>query len=131
MRINGWILFAGIMMVLIGTMTAINGLRAMIADEQYLVTNEAVVAFDLSAWGFIHLVEGIIVVLAAFALIRGAVWARFVAAILAGVTAISYIGFIDAAPFWSIAVIGICVIVIYSVCTMGKADEEVEIPTQM
>jgi hypothetical protein len=135
MRINGWILFAGIMMVLAGTMTAINGLRAMIDDKHYLYGGAGgsgtVVAFDTSAWGFIHLVLGIIVVLAAFALMRGATWARFVCAVLAGLTAIAYIGFIDVAPFWSIAVIGLCVVIIYSVCTMGRLDEEVEVPVQM
>ncbi len=121
------------MMVMAGTMTAINGLRAMIDDKHYAYGNASgtVVAFDTSAWGFIHLVLGVIVVLAAFALLRGATWARFVCAVLAGLTAIAYIGFIDVAPFWSIAVIGLCVVVIYSVCTMGRTDEEVELPIQM
>jgi hypothetical protein len=128
MRVNGWILFAGIMMVILGTMSAINGLIAIINDEVYVVTDEQVVAFDFTMWGWIHLLVGVVVVFAAFALIRGAVWARLVCAILAGLTIIAQVGTIQAYPFWSIAMIAISVAVIFSVCTMGRADEEVELP---
>jgi hypothetical protein len=128
MRINGWIFFAGIMMVILGTMSAINGLIALINDEVYLVTKEQIVAFDFTTWGWIHLIVGIIVVFAGFALYSGALWARIIAAILAGVVIIEQIGLIQAYPFWSIAMIGISIAVIFSVCTMGKADEEIELP---
>jgi hypothetical protein len=131
MRINGWILFAGIMMVVMGTMSAINGLIAIFKDEVYVVTDENIVAFDFTVWGIIHLIVGVIVVLAAFALLRGETWARFVAAILAGLAIVAQVGTIQYYPFWAIAMIAISVTVIYAVCTMGRADEEVEIPMQM
>ena len=127
-RINGWIFFAGIMMIILGTMSAINGLIALFNDDVYLVTKEQIVAFDFTAWGLIHLILGIVVVLAAFALLNGAVWARIVCAILAGLVIIEQIGTIQAYPFWSIAMIAISVAVIFSVSTMGRADEEIELP---
>jgi hypothetical protein len=128
MRINGWILFAGIMMVVTGTMAAINGLIALIHDEVYVVGEERVVAFDFTTWGLIHFILGVVVVLAAFALLRGETWARFVAAVIAGLSIISQVAFIEAYPFWSLAIIGIDVAIIWAVCTMGRADEEVELP---
>lgn len=118
-------------MVVMGTMSAINGLIAIFKDEVYVVTDENIVAFDFTTWGIIHLIVGIIVVLAAFALLRGETWARFVAAILAGLSIVAQVGTIQYYPFWAIAIIAIDVAIIYAVCTMGKADEEVEIPTQM
>jgi hypothetical protein len=127
-RVNGWVFFAGLMMVILGTMSAINGLIALINDEVYLVTNEQIVAFDFTTWGWIHLIVGIIVVLAGFALFSGSIWARFVAAIMAGVVIVEQIGTIQAYPFWSISMIAISVAVIFSVCTMGRADEEIELP---
>lgn len=127
MRVNGWILFASIMMVVVGTMGAINGLIALINDEIYVVGSERIIAFDFTTWGWIHLILGIIVVLAAFALLQGAMWARILAAVLAGMSIISQVGTIEAYPFWSIAMIGISIGIIFSVCTMGKADEEVEL----
>ena len=78
MRINGWILFASIMMIVVGTMGALNGLIALINDEIYVVTADSIIAFDFTTWGWIHLILGIVVVLAGFALVSGAVWARIV-----------------------------------------------------
>ena len=126
MRINGWILFASIMMIVVGTMGALNGLIALINDEIWIVTADSIWAFDFTTWGWIHLILGIVVVLAGFALMSGAVWARILAAILAGASIVSQVGTIQAYPFWSIAIIGIDIAVLYAVCTMGRADEEIE-----
>ena len=127
MRINGWILFASIMMIVVGTMGALNGLIALINYEIWIVTADSIIAFDFTTWGWIHLILGIVVVLAGFALVSGAVWARIVAAILAGMSIVSQVGTIEAYPFWSIAIIGIDIAVLYAVCTMGRADEEIEL----
>jgi len=127
MRINGWILFASFMMIVVGTMGALNGLIALINDEIYVVTADSIIAFDFTTWGWIHLILGIVVVLAGFALLSGAVWARIVAAILASMSIVSQVGTIEAYPFWSIAIIGIDIAVLYAVCTMGRADEEIEL----
>ena len=127
MRINGWILFASFMMIVVGTMGALNGLIALINDEIYVVTADSIIAFDFTTWGWIHLILGIVVVLAGFALLSGAVWARIVAAILASMSIVSQVGTIEAYPFWSIAIIGIDIAEIYAVCTMGRADEELEL----
>jgi hypothetical protein len=128
MRVNGWILFAGIMMILIGTMNAINGLIAIFDDQFIVATGSRVFLFDVTAWGWIHLLLGIVIVLAAFSLLQGAVWARLVAALMAGLSIVAQIAYIDTYPFWSLAIIGISVAVIYSVCTMGRTDEEIELP---
>jgi len=114
-------------MIVVGTMSAINGLIALLDDEVYVVTKEHIVAFDFTTWGWIHLILGIVIVFAAFSLLSGAVWARIVAAILAGMSIISQVGTIEAYPFWSIAIIAIDMAVIFAVCTMGKADEEIEL----
>jgi hypothetical protein len=128
MRVNGWIFFAGIMMVILGTMSGINGLIALFNDDIYLVTKDQIVAFDFTVWGIVHLILGLVVIWAAFSLFSGAVWARVVTAILAGLVIIEQIATIQAYPFWSIAMIGISVAVIFSVSTMGRADEEIELP---
>jgi hypothetical protein len=128
MRINGFILFAGIMMAILGTMSAINGLIALFNDEAYIVTDQNVIGLDFTTWGWVHLIVGIIVVFAGFGLMSGAIWARLVAALLAGVVIVEQFGTIQAYPFWSVAMIGISIAIIYSVCTMGRVDEEVELP---
>ena len=115
-------------MVLSGTMTAINGLIAILNDKIIVVGEQHIVAFDVTVWGWIHLILGIVVVMAAFALLNGAVWARLVAAIMSVGVVLSQVAYIGVYPFWSLAIIAISVMVIYSVCTMGRADEEIELP---
>ena len=131
MRINGWIMFAAIMMMVGGTMSAFNGLIAIFKDEVYVVGDENIVALDFTSWGIIHLILGVIVIFAAFALLRGETWARFIAAVLAGISIVAQVGLVQYYPFWALAIIAIDVAVIYAVCTMGRTDEEMEIPTSM
>src|ERR1044072_3184377 len=65
----GWIAFAGVMMVLLGTFHAIQGLVALFQDEYFLVAKSGLtVHVDYTAWGWIHLILGIIIALAGFAL---------------------------------------------------------------
>jgi hypothetical protein len=93
----------------------------------YVVGEEQVVAFDFTTWGWIHLLIGVIVVFAGFALLNGSLWARLVAAAMAGISIFSQVAFIQAYPFWSLAIIGIDIAVIWAVCTMGRADEEIDL----
>ena len=72
----GFTMFAAIMMILIGAFHALAGLSGIIKDNFYAVTPNYVLKFDVTTWGWIHLIFGIIIVLAGFALFSGAVWAE-------------------------------------------------------
>ena len=74
----GWAHFASMMMILIGVFHAIAGLSGIIKDNFYAVLPNYVLKFDVTTWGWIHLIGGIVVVLAGFSLFSGAVWARTV-----------------------------------------------------
>ena len=70
---SGWVDFAGMIMILVGIMHAIEGLVGIFK----------VVSVDYTTWGWVHLIVGIVVVLAGFALMTGAMWARIVGICLA------------------------------------------------
>jgi len=79
----GWIIFAGTMLVILGIFHAIQGLVALFNDSVYLVGPKGlVINVDYTAWGWIHLIGGIIVVLAGVALFAGKMWARILAVIV-------------------------------------------------
>jgi hypothetical protein len=93
----GWISFAGIMLIMIGTFHAIAGLAGIFENEFYsdvpAAGTEATgdvyfLQFDATTWGWIHLIGGIIVLFAGVGLFRGAVWARTVGVIVAVISAI-------------------------------------------
>ena len=116
----GWIWFAGIMMIVMGSFNAIEGLVALFRGEYYVVTEEQVLVFDITAWGWITLLIGILVALAGGALLSGAAWARVVAVVLAVVNAVAQMAFVSVHPMWSTIVIVLCVTVIWAVVVHGS-----------
>ncbi|MEV6237734.1 hypothetical protein [Lentzea sp. NPDC051838] len=119
----GWIWFAGIMMIVMGSFNAIEGLVALFRGEYYVVTETQVLVFDITTWGWITLLIGILVALAGGALLSGAAWARVVAVVLAVVNAVAQLAFVSVHPLWSTIVIALCVTVIWAVVVHGpEAD---------
>jgi hypothetical protein len=116
----GWAAFAGIMMILIGGFSAIQGLAAVIKDTFYAVTPNYIFEFNVTTWGWIHLVLGIVVVLAGFGVFTGAVWARTVGVIVACLSAIANFAWLPYSPVWSIAIITVNVLVIYALTVHGR-----------
>ncbi len=116
----GWIFFAGIMMILVGTFQAIDGLIALFKDELYVVRpNGLVVNVDYTAWGWTHLVLGVLLVAAGYAVFSGRVWGRTLGVIAAMVSAIINFAFIPAYPIWSLLIITVDVLVIYALIAHG------------
>ena len=116
----GWAAFAAFMMILIGGFHAIQGFAAVLKDDFYAVTPNYVFEFDVTTWGWIHLIGGIIVVLAGFAIFSGAVWARTIGVIMAFLSAIANFAWLPYSPVWSAIAITICVLVIYALTVHGR-----------
>ena len=117
---TGWVAFASTMMVLLGTFQAVEGLVAIFDDGYYRVTQGGLVlSVDYTAWGWAHLLLGLLIVLAGIGVMAGNLAARTVAVILAGLSAIANILFIEAYPLWSIIVITVDVLVIYALTVHG------------
>ncbi|WP_291410396.1 hypothetical protein [Actinophytocola sp.] len=115
----GWIWFAAVMMVLVGTFNAIYGLVALFEDTYFTATSQGLLVFDLTQWGWIHLIVGAAAVIAGFALLIGATWARVLAVVLAVLNAIAQLAFMSAYPAWSLIVIALDVLVIWAVIVHG------------
>ena len=116
----GWTTFAGIMMILIGVFHAIAGLSGIIKDNFYAVLPNYVLKFDVTTWGWIHLIGGIVVVLAGFSVWNGAVWARTVGVIIAAASALVSFAWIPLYPIWSLVLIAIDVTVIWALTVHGR-----------
>ena len=125
---SGWygmVVFAATMMIVLGTFHAIAGLVALFRDDYFLVTRSGlVIDVDYTTWGWVHLLLGILVVVAGAALYAGATWARFVAVVVAMVSAIVNLAFLSAYPLWSVIMIAVDVLVIYAVTAHGGPADE-------
>ena len=117
----GWITFAGTMMMIIGSLHVVQGLVAVFNDEYYLVTkNGLTVHLDYTAWGWTHIIAGLIVIGAGLGAFAGQMWARVVGVILASVSILLNFAFMPSYPFWSAIVIAMDVFVIMALTVHGK-----------
>ena len=115
----GGTIFAASMMLMIGVFQGITGLVAIFNDEWYVKSANYTFDLDITAYGWIHLILGIIIFLAGLGLFAGQVWAAMVAIFLAILIAIDNFFFIPYYPFWSILIIALCVWVVWALTRPG------------
>lgn len=116
-----WVLFAGCMMIILGTFQVIGGLVAVFNDGYYVVTsNNLLVSVDYTGWGWVHLIIGALVLPAGFGVLGGQTWARIVGIVFAGLSAIVNLGFLAAFPVWSALMIVLDVVVLYALSIHGR-----------
>ena len=119
----GYIAFAGIMMVVLGIFHAMMGLVGTFEEDYYAVGSSGLMLeVDYTGWGWVHLILGVVVACAGFALTRGETWARIVAVVVSVISAIVNLAFMSAYPIWSVIMITICFFVIYAVTVHGDRN---------
>jgi len=114
--------FAGVMMILVGFFQAIAGFSALLEDKVYVVGQEYIFTYDATTWGWIHLLLGVILILAGLGVLRGSVVGRTIAVIIVGVSAIANFIFLLGwnQPVWSILIIALEVAIIWALTAHGR-----------
>jgi hypothetical protein len=120
---TGMVLFAGIVMIVSGVFQALAGITAIFQGSFYAVTPKYVYELDVSTWGWIHLVLGVVVLLAGFGVMSGNLLARIVGIVLAVLSAFANFMFIPHYPIWSLLIIGLDVLVIWALAVSGQPAE--------
>jgi hypothetical protein len=112
----GWIAFAGILLLVVGSIDFVQGLIALFEDEYYVVTQSGFLVVDLTAWGWIMLIWGVLLVLGGLGLLSTQSWARWFAIVVVCLNFIAQLGFLGNSqyPLWSLTVIALNVIVLYA-----------------
>ena len=127
-QVSGWAvglaLFASTMMIMIGIFHAITGLAAIIENTFYVVGREYAFEVDVTVWGWIHLVLGVVLFFAGWAVLSGRIWARVLGITLAVLSAVANFLFIPYYPFWSILIIALNVFVIWGLSVYGRREAE-------
>jgi hypothetical protein len=113
---TGWVGFAGVLMVVIGILNFFQGLIAIIRDDYYVLTPEQIIIFDLTVWGWIMLIWGLLLALAGAGLVAGRGWARWFAIVVVGLNFIVQLGFVGSSQYtlWALTVLALNVLVLYA-----------------
>ena|SRR3990167_3300165 len=111
-------------MIIRGLLEGVFGLVALLKDTYLVVGKESLVVFDYTTWGWLHLLAGLFILWAGMALINGSRWARVVAILLASVSVIGNLLYINTYPLWGIFAIVVDLIIIYALTVHGDEVQE-------
>jgi hypothetical protein len=124
----GWRSFAGVLLIITGFFNCIDGLVAIINANriQGVVNGNATLPItdNVSDWGWVVLIVGIIMVAAGFAIFSGAMWARVFGIVVAAVNMIVQFTYLAHFPFWSFTMILVDMLVIYGLVVYGRVELE-------
>jgi hypothetical protein len=112
-------------MIVAGVFQALAGLVALFRNEVYVIGLNYVYSFDVTTWGWIHLIVGIVVAVAGVAVLAGQTWGRVVGVALAVVSMLVNFMFIPYYPVWSLLIIALDVFVIWALCTSPREAVDV------
>jgi hypothetical protein len=116
--------FAAVLMIFGGVMAIFEGASAIAKDAVFVAGRDYLFRFNLTGWGWIHLVLGILIVIAGCMLFTGAVWARVVGIVLAGMSAVANFLWLPHYPLWSLVLIAIDIFIIWALCVNPFQEEE-------
>ena len=114
----GWIVFAGIMMMIVAILNVIYGIAA-IGNSKFFVADQKYILSSLNGWGWITLIIGIVQGIAAFSIWAGNQFGRWIGILVAGLSAIAALLSLPAYPFWSLAVFAVDILIIYGLAAYG------------
>jgi hypothetical protein len=117
----GWIVYAAAVLIVGGLFEAIWGLTGLFRTAYFVAPSSGlVVAYNYTAWAWIHIAIAVLLVLTGLAVLAGQRWARYVGICLAGLSMIANFLTLAALPFWSLVMIAIDVLVIYALAVHGR-----------
>ena len=120
---SAWIGFAGIVMIILGSLDAFWGLAALLNNEVVVVGGHGVIVFDITTWGWIQMILGVLIGLTGLGLLLGNTVARVLGISLLTINAVMQIVWFSAAPLWAFLMIILDVVIIYQLMVNWREEE--------
>lgn len=114
----GWVMFAGIMLLIVGVLNVIYGIAA-VGDSKFFVHETQYILSGLNTWGWVTIILGALEILAAFSIWSGGGFGRWFGIFVASLSAIGALLSMPAYPFWSLAIFAIDILIIYGLAAYG------------
>jgi hypothetical protein len=116
----GWVTFAGITLSLVGVLHLLEGIIALAEPDHYAVSERGlVVSWSYTTWGWIHLIGGIVLLVAGVGVLNRNKPSRIIGVVAAGLSAVVNLTFVDAAPVYALTVIALDLVFIYAITVHG------------
>ena len=115
---DGWVLFAGAMLGILGTVNLIEGIAA-ISRSHFFVGNAHYVFGDLKTWGWVALILGVLQGLASLGIFVRNQFARWAGVGFGILNAIAQLLSISSYPFWALSLFALDILVVYGLIAYG------------
>jgi hypothetical protein len=109
--------FAGLLLILAGVFQALEALSALVHDQYLVVAPRYIYTFDLTAWGWIHLLVGLGLVAIGICLLLGQGWALLAGIVIAAISAVINFTWLPYSPFWAILLIAVDLLIIWALAS--------------
>ncbi|GAA3830495.1 hypothetical protein ACFS5L_14100 [Streptomyces phyllanthi] len=119
---GGLTVFAAVMLMIAGVLDIFRGIMGIAEDDVFVTTDDYVFQFDLTGWGWVHLILGAVAVIVSLGLFQTAMWARVAGVALAGLIIIANFLSLPYYPVWSVVMIAISGFIIWALCVVRRDD---------
>ncbi|WP_432937011.1 DUF7144 family membrane protein [Kribbella sp. CA-253562] len=114
MALAGFVAFAGAMLMVTGLINVFQGLVALVADDRLVMTPDDLVVVDVTAWGWVLIVSGLLLMAVGGGVLSAVSWARFAAIVVVGLHAVTQVAWLGAYPIWSLLMIALDTVVLFA-----------------
>ncbi|MFE4449852.1 hypothetical protein [Streptomyces sp. NPDC056796] len=114
--VAGGVMFAGVLLVVDGVLSVVKGIAGLASDQVYMRIDDYTFKFGVTAWGWIHLVLGVVLVLVGWSILKGVPWAWGVGVVLAALNLIANFVWLPYQPVWAVISVAIDIFVIWALC---------------
>jgi lysylphosphatidylglycerol synthetase-like protein (DUF2156 family) len=112
--------FAGILLIVAGLMDVLQGVSAIANDDLYSKGSDYLYQFNMTTWGWIHVVLGVIGVAVAVGILRRAGWGQLGGMLVAGLGILTNFAALPHYPLWALVLIAFYALVIWALSTQMK-----------
>ncbi|MFI6041306.1 hypothetical protein ACIA8C_06705 [Nocardia sp. NPDC051321] len=112
--LNDMTIFAGVLILITGLLHLLSAIAAIAGRDIFVVTKDQVFLVDVSAWGWIHLVIAVLMLIAGFGIVTGKTWGYLAGIVMAAISILDNFLFAPIYPFWALVIIAIDILVIWA-----------------
>jgi hypothetical protein len=116
---SGWVIFAATMFAIVGVFNFIQGLVFLVEDTWTVLTPDSILVFDLTTWGWILLILGVVEMIVSWGILSGQTWAQVVGIIIASVAIVLNVLSLSIYPIWGLIALVLQVLVIWALAVHG------------
>jgi hypothetical protein len=122
-RWESWVLFAALMLIIIGAVNVLQGIIGLIYRNRTIVVQDQLYVVNLTGWAWTVLIFGAVLVVVGAGLLSGRTWARMAAIVVVAIHAIAQIAWLSAYPIWGLLMLALDIVVLYALTARWPGAE--------